>query len=403
MNILYYLLLSLFILVQVVFAAYILIPFLFLALYFLLRLFRARTPFERRPFKDDKQYDFALIITAHQETRFVFPLMDSILKQRYGNFHAYIVADDCNIEGLVFNDPRVTVIKPEPALHGKTKSIHYALDRFIRKHDAIIIFDADNLIHPSYLEIINRHFQKGYRVVQSNFKPKNIDSNYARMDAIGDMFNFFLEREMRMRLNISAAIWGSGVAISEDLYRGIEYRDALGGFDKKLQSHLTQHADKISFAEDALLYDEKITSGKSLENQRTRWISSYFKYFHESWFLFSRGLIRGNMDMLYTGFIMLRPPLFIILGMGILFTIAGYFIHPIMFYSWLFIMLSFFLSFAGIVVLKGRDSRFLVTILSLPLFVFNQAMALLKVRKAKKSFMKTQHSREVYIDELLKG
>jgi len=66
-------------------------------------------------------------------------LVDSLLKQNYPHFYAYVVADDCAGEPLHFNDDRIIILKPETALHSKIKSIHYALDHFNRKHDAVII------------------------------------------------------------------------------------------------------------------------------------------------------------------------------------------------------------------------------------------------------------------------
>ena len=104
--------------------------------------------------------------------------------------------------------------------------------------------------------------------------------------------------------------------------------------------------------------------------------------------------------MFYSAFIMLRLPLFITLAAGFIVTIVNYFISMPLFYAWLAIMLSFFVAFTGIVAIKGRDFRYIRTMFSLPLFVFNQVMALTKIKKAKKSFLKTRHTRVVYIDEL---
>jgi cellulose synthase/poly-beta-1,6-N-acetylglucosamine synthase-like glycosyltransferase len=391
-----------FIIIQVVLAFYMLLPFFFLASYGILKLVGAKTPFQRKPYLTDKNHQFGIIITAHQETQFVLPLVDSILKQDYKHFYVYIVADDCNTVELKFNDPRIRVLKPEPALHSKIKSIHYGLSKFTGKHDAVIILDADNLIHPSFLGVMNDYFRKGYKVVQCDFKPKNTDTHFARMDAIGDMFNFFLEREARMWLNFSAAIWGSGVAIDLDLYKEVEYTNFLGGFDKKLQSHLVRRVNRIAFAPAAILYDEKITSGKSLENQRTRWISSYFKYFGESLNIFIAGVKKASLNLVYFSLITLRPPLFLIVGFSFLATIINFFINPLHFYAWLIIIAAFLLSFITIVIIKGRDTRFLLTFLLLPVFAMRQMLALFKVKKAKKSFLKTQHSKLVYIDDLLK-
>jgi cellulose synthase/poly-beta-1,6-N-acetylglucosamine synthase-like glycosyltransferase len=194
----------LFLIVQAIVALYVLVPFVSLLSYFVIRLFRFKTPYDRKPFLTDKNFEFGFIVTAHQEVQFILPIVDSILKQTYRNFHVYVVADDCDLTSLHFTDTRVTILKPEPALHAKIKSIRYALAHFNRKHDAVIILDSDNLIHPNFLDVMNNHFRKGYRVVQCDFKPKNTDTVYARMDAIGDMFNFFTDREARMRLGLSA-------------------------------------------------------------------------------------------------------------------------------------------------------------------------------------------------------
>ena len=395
-------LLIFFLLLQLIIAYYLLLPPFLLLVYGIKKLFKVETAFERLPILTKKDFEFGVIITAHQETRFVVPLVDSILKQQYQKFNIYIVADDCDISELKFTDPRINILTPKPALHSKIKSIHYSLTKFVKDHDALIILDADNLIHPSFLSTMNMYFQKGYKVVQSDFKPKNTDSHFARMDAISDMFNLFLEREARMWLNLSAAIWGSGVAIDLELYKEVEYKSFLGGFDKKLQAHLVQRVDRIAFAPKALLYDEKISSGKSLQTQRTRWISSYFKYFRESLKLFFTGLKRGSVNLIYFSSIILRPPLFIIIGSAFFITAVNYFLLSGYFIPWLCILALFFISFIVIIIIKGKDIRFLKTFLLLPLFAWRQLLALFKLKKAKRSFMKTQHSQLIYIDDILK-
>jgi len=62
------------------------------------------------------------------------------------------VADDCDTAGLHFNDDTIVLLKPEQALHAKIESIKYALDRFQRNHDALVIFDTDNLAHQNILK-----------------------------------------------------------------------------------------------------------------------------------------------------------------------------------------------------------------------------------------------------------
>jgi len=390
-----------FLVVQAVLAIYMLTPFLSLLGYGIVRLLGIKRPFDRKAIVHNKDHEFGIIITAHQETEFIHPLVDSILKQTYGKYHVYVVADDCNTEGLHFTDPRVHILQPSPALHAKVKSIDFARRQFIAPHDITLILDSDNLIHPQFLDTVNKHFQKGYRAVQADFKPKNTDTLYARMDAIGDMFNFFIDREARMRMGFSSAIWGSGISFESGLYDNIAYKTLVGGFDKKLQATLVLNTKRIAFAPDAILYDEKISSGKTLENQRARWIHSYFNYFRESSKIFMAGVKRLNINLIYFGFVLLRPPLFMVFLASFACMVIDYFIWPWLSLAWVGIFFSFFLSFVLIVLMKGKDPKYLKTLFALPAFAFRQVLSVMKLKKASKSFLKTPHTKLLYIEDIL--
>ncbi len=108
MQILFYIFLGM----QAILALYLLLPAILLLIHFLRRLFFPyRSPLTKKP-RLEKDFDFAAIVTAHQDTRFILPLVDSLLKQKYQRLHIYIVADACDITDLHFNDSRVTLLKP---------------------------------------------------------------------------------------------------------------------------------------------------------------------------------------------------------------------------------------------------------------------------------------------------
>ncbi|MBP9119229.1 MAG: glycosyltransferase [Ignavibacterium sp.] len=397
-SVIYYL----FILAQLLVTFYIILPLLFILVFSLSRLFKLKTSFEKSKIHLDKDFKFSIVITAYRETKFILPLIDSIKRQNYQNFMVYIVADDCQDQIPNLLDNRINVIIPESPLHSKIKSIDFAVSKMDNETDAIIIFDADNLIHPDFIQTINNYFKKGFKVVQSNFKPKNIETHFARMDAIGDMFNFFMEREVRMYIGISSCIWGAGIAIDYDLYKKVEYTKFLGGFDKKLQSYLVQSVRHIAFAPTAILYDEKISSGASLEKQRTRWIRSYFDYFKENLSILLKGFRKKKINLIFFGFLTLRPPLFLVLSLGFLFTLINFFIDVNIFYIWLCILLSFVLSFVTIILIKSRNIKYLKSLLFLPLLIFRQFIALFNIKKAKKTFLPTEHTALIYITDILK-
>lgn len=382
-------------------ALYFLVPFFMLLVHRLRIRKGGKRRIDRLPDLNNKNFRFHLIITAHEETAFLPPLLDSIRRQTYGEHVTYIVADCCD-PSLNFDDARTVTLHPPQPLNSKIKSIEYAIASFREIPDAVIILDADNLIHPRFMETMNRYFRKGFRAVQADFRAKNTDSDFARMDAMGDLFNFFVEREMRMELGLSSAIWGAGIAFAYPLYEGIRYKDFLGGFDKMLQIHLASQVKQIAFAREAILYDEKITDGAALEKQRTRWISSQFKYKKANFAFLASALRSLNLNRIFFGYINVRPPLFMLLMLAGLFFIFHLFYQPVFSLVWAIILFLFALSFILIVRIRAGSHAFSRTFLQLPRFIIRQALATLKIKRASRSFLKTRHTKLVYITDLLR-
>lgn len=351
----------------------------------------------------DHNFDFAAIITAHQDTRFIEPFVDSFIKQRYGNFVVYVLADDCDVSGLHFTDPRIVLLRPAEALHSKIRSIQYAINNFIREPEVVIIFDSDNLVHPGYLLNLNKYFQRGFRVVQTHMLSKNIDNRYAKLDSMGHIYHTFYERQVKMRLGLSSAILGLGIALDYKLYKEINYQQTIGGFDKKLQSQMAQKVKQIAFAEDALVYDEKVEDAAVLEKQRTRWIYSYFNHFKESIALMKAGLKNFNAGQMLLGATMLRPPMILLIASVVFIVLVSFFVKPVLVWWWAAIIVLFMLNFVLTIATQSRQKGMMQAVKHMPLLIFSQMKSLLKMKKAKKNFLKTEHRKVIYIDELLKN
>ena len=113
-----------------------------------------------------KQYDYANVITAYRNADIAKPLVQSLLAQTHTNHHIYLVADNADISNWDFKHEKFTLLKPEPALNLKVKSIIYANEHRVRKHDFTVIWDADNLAHPEFLETVNQYANAGYKAIQ---------------------------------------------------------------------------------------------------------------------------------------------------------------------------------------------------------------------------------------------
>lgn len=345
---------------------------------------------------------FGIIVTAYKQILFIPPIVDSLLKQRYENFHVYIVTDRCEVDSADYSDPRITILKPTVHLDSNVHSIQYAIDHFSQDIEVMTIFDPDNLVHPDFFRVINQYFNKGLMVVQGAVLPKNTTGIYAQIDTAGMLFYSFIDRQVRAELGLSVNIWGCGVSILHSVYKKINYdsKSDMGGFDKQMQAEIALMVPLIGYAPDAILFDEKVSDSRNLENQRIRWINSFFKFYSEGLIIVLMGFRRLNFNLVYFGFNLLRPPYFITIALGFIFLFLDYRLSFPLFNYWI---VCFFLFVTALITILVMDKKVKVLkgIICMPLFFFHQINALLRLKRNKNSSMQTEHYNVTYIDEVL--
>jgi cellulose synthase/poly-beta-1,6-N-acetylglucosamine synthase-like glycosyltransferase len=348
-----------------------------------------------------KERDFAAIVTAHGDARFIAPLVDSLLKQAHQRHVVYVVADECDVSDLRFDPAQVVVLQPAPPLHSKIRSIRHALDHLVREPDVVVVFDADNLVHPQYLVEVNRLFNAGYRAVMGHIRAKKPQGSYAQLDSAGEIYTNFMYRKASMALGCSSNIDGKGLAVDYQVYKTIDYQHLLGGFDKKVQADLALKVPQIAYADTAYVYDEKIPDAGALRKQRTRWINAYFKYFGLNARVLAHALATLNLRLAYFGLNLLQPPLFLVIGAGIggglLSLVWGW---PALF-AWGVALSAFLFSIPAVLWLEGAGMAVWRAAFKVPNFIWQQLLAMFKMKKANKSFMRTEHHQVLYIDDVL--
>ena len=352
--------------------------------------------------KASKEYDFAAIITAYKETEIVIPLVDSLQKQNYKKYIIYIVADECDTELLNYSNDNIMLLKPRSKIGSKVKSIDFAVKNFIRNHDALIIFDSDNLAHPDFLLNVNTFFNEGFKAVQGERKAKNLETSYACLDEARDIYYNFYDRLVMFNVGSSSSLAGSGMAFDVKLYNNcLNPENIVGGFDKILQANIISSGQKIAYAKKAVIYDEKVSKSAQLEKQRTRWINSWFKYFILGFGIFFRGIFSLDFNKTLFGFLLLRPPLFIFILPSVIILAVNYFVSLYMFYTVIIFFVIFIITFLLSLVLNKTDARVWKSLFSIPLFVFRQVLSLFHLKKANKQFLETEHTHLVYIEDVL--
>jgi cellulose synthase/poly-beta-1,6-N-acetylglucosamine synthase-like glycosyltransferase len=352
--------------------------------------------------KTNTEADYAIIVTAYEQTHTLGPVVASILQLNYKKFLVYIVADKCDISQLHFEDERVIVLRPEETLSSNTKSHFYAIHRFKRPHDRLTIIDSDNLVEPDYLDQLNPYFDAGFKAVQGVRDAKNMDTMYACLDAARDIYYHFYDGKILFQAGSSATLAGSGMAFTTDLYRScLEHQEISGaGFDKILQKEIVNRGERIAFSEQAIVYDEKTSKSDQLVKQRARWINTWFRYFKFGFGMIGNGVLKLDWNRFLFGIVLLRPPLFIFLILSLLFSIIDLLVDPVQTVYWL---IGFFLFIAGFLfalLMSKTDKRIYKSLWGIPKFIFYQLLSLMKVRKANELSVATQHYHDKEINEI---
>ena len=139
---------------------YIMIPsqiiLAFVAIYFFILgvsgLVQFRTPNHYQP-----QKKFSVIVPAHNEELVIGPLIDNLTSLNYPKelYDVFVIADNCT-------DSTASIARAHGALvyertNHEQKGKGYALEWFFaklynspKKYDAVVIFDADNLVPPIF-------------------------------------------------------------------------------------------------------------------------------------------------------------------------------------------------------------------------------------------------------------
>ncbi len=346
------------------------------------------------PANDNTEADYALIVTAYEQVTNIPAVVNSILSLNYKQYLIYIVADKCDVSGLQFDDERVIVLRPETTLASNTRSHFYAIHNFKRDHERLTIIDSDNLVHPEYLNELDKYFNAGYLAVQGIREAKNLNTTYACLDAARDIYYHFYDGKILFKVGSSATLAGSGMAFTTALYREcLEHLDITGaGFDKVLQSAIVGRDIRIAFAGSAIVYDEKTSDTGQLVNQRSRWINTWFKYFKFGFTLLAKGIAKPSWNQFLFGLILLRPPLFIFLLLSVFCLFINVFISWAVALLWVFGFLIFIIGFLLALVQSPTDKRIYQSLINIPKFIFFQVAALLKVNKANQRSVATRHT-----------
>lgn len=237
--------------------------------------------------KAKKSHRYAFVIPAHNEESVIGNLVHSVLSQEYdGVIDCFVVADACT--DATFERAQqagaITWQRNDLVRKGKSWVLDYAFNRILNeyedKYDAFFIMDADNILSPTYVSVMNQAFDAGYLVCTSYRNSKNFDSSW-----ISSAYALWFLREAkflnnaRMMLGTSCAISGSGWMVAVPIIRGMHgWRFHSLTEDIQFSTFCCAHDIQIGYAP-AEFFDEQPVTFKASWTQRMRWTKGFYQVF----------------------------------------------------------------------------------------------------------------------------
>ena len=136
--------------------------------------------YRKRGIKHLPQKRFAVLVAAHNEEQVIGPLLENLKRMDYPKelYDVYVIADNCDDQtAAIARQAGVKVAERfSDSERGKGYAIRWMLERLKEiniDYDAVVMFDADNLVATHFLRAMNDRLLDGNKVIQGYLDIKN--------------------------------------------------------------------------------------------------------------------------------------------------------------------------------------------------------------------------------------
>ena len=225
---------------------------------------------------------FLVLFPAYSEDRVIVGSVKKFLFQNYpqDKYHVAVISDHQqeSTERLLSGLP-VTLLRPVFDKSSKAKALQYAISEVSGQYDYVVVLDADNIVETDFLHRLNILLKEGYKAVQCHRCAKNSDSSVSVLDGVSEEINNTLFRKAHNLIGLSSALIGSGMCFDYSWFSSHVTKLTTAGEDRELEVFLLREGIYIKYADDILVFDEKVSNADNFQRQRQRWMSAQVNCF----------------------------------------------------------------------------------------------------------------------------
>ena len=248
---------------------------------------------------DSPESTFLVLFPAYSEDRVIVGSVKKFLFQNYpqDKYHVAVISDHQqeSTERLLSGLP-VTVLRPVFDKSSKAKVLQYAISEVSGQYNYVVVLDADNIVETNFLHRLNILLKEGYKAVQCHRCAKNSDSSVSVLDGVSEEINNTLFRKAHNLIGLSSALIGSGMCFDYSWFSSHVTKLTTAGEDRELEVFLLREGIYIKYADDILVFDEKVSSADNFQRQRQRWMSAQVNCFLSMLRHLPEAVIRLNIN-----------------------------------------------------------------------------------------------------------
>lgn len=221
---------------------------------------------------------FAILVPAHNEERLLPQLLESLERLDYPKslYSVQVVADNCSDQTAALGrEAGATVYeRTNTELVGKGYALEWLLEQVWHtgeQYDAYLILDADSLVSPDFLRIMDARLARGERVIQAYYAVRDPEQGWnAGLRAVALILLHYLRPLGRMVVGGSAGLKGNGMVFAAGILRQHRWTASLTE-DIEYHMRLILAGERATFAPDAIVWAEMPGSLGASESQHARW------------------------------------------------------------------------------------------------------------------------------------
>ncbi|CVK19694.1 MULTISPECIES: glycosyltransferase family 2 protein [Sporomusa] len=282
------------------------------------------------------KHTFAVIVAAHNEEQVIGQLVENLHVLKYPRelYDIYVVADNCKDKTahIAKNAGAIVYERFNSEQRGKGYAMEWMFEKLFeqpKQYDAVVVFDADNLVDTNFLLEMNSRLCKGEKVIQGYLDAKNPNDTWiSGTFAISFWVVNHIWHLAKYNLGLSSVLGGTGMCISTDILKRFGWGATCLTEDMEFTMKTLLIGIRTTWAHDAIVYDEKPLTFMQSWKQRKRWAQGHFdvasRYIPK---LITEGIKRRDIRLL-DGVIHLVQPHFLLLSTTFVLLNYVYYITP---------------------------------------------------------------------------